>query len=141
MLAGSVSMVAYPMQQLAAFRRTERRQSYGLRIKACAKHSWTTEIYLHPPDSIDCLGADDKPGWLANPISQERYGLQTPYLSCDGSSPAERNHTHQESVIFDGEEGSCTLTVLVGNTGLSNCWNKLHYQHSMLSWLSSHNFL
>ena len=32
-LAGSVSMVAYPMQQLAAFRRTERRQSYGLRIK------------------------------------------------------------------------------------------------------------
>lgn len=35
MLAGSVSMVAYPMQQLAAFRRTERRQSYGLRIKAC----------------------------------------------------------------------------------------------------------
>ena len=33
MLAGSVSMVAYPMQQLAAFRQTERRQSYGLRIK------------------------------------------------------------------------------------------------------------
>ena len=32
-MAGSVSMVAYPMQQLAAFRRTERRQSYGLRIK------------------------------------------------------------------------------------------------------------
>ena len=32
-LAGSVSMVAYPMQQLAAFRQTERRQSYGLRIK------------------------------------------------------------------------------------------------------------
>ena len=34
MLAGSVSMVAYPMQQMAAFRRTEKRQSYGLRIKA-----------------------------------------------------------------------------------------------------------
>lgn len=33
-LAGSVSMVAYPMQQMAAFRRTEKRQSYGLRIKA-----------------------------------------------------------------------------------------------------------
>ena len=33
MLAGSVSMVAYPMQQMAAFRRTEKRQSYGLRIK------------------------------------------------------------------------------------------------------------
>ena len=33
-LAGSVSMVAYPMQQMAAFRRSEKRQSYGLRIKA-----------------------------------------------------------------------------------------------------------
>lgn len=29
-------MVAYPMQQMAAFRRTEKRQSYGLRIKACS---------------------------------------------------------------------------------------------------------
>ena len=35
-LAGSVCMVAYPMQQMAAFRRTEKRQSYGLRIKACS---------------------------------------------------------------------------------------------------------
>lgn len=33
MLAGSVSMVAYPMQQMAAFRRNGGHQSYGLRLK------------------------------------------------------------------------------------------------------------
>ena len=33
-LAGSVAMVAYPMQQMAALQRSSRQQTYGLRLKA-----------------------------------------------------------------------------------------------------------
>lgn len=37
-LAGSVSMVAYPMQQMAALRRNGTQQSYGLRLKVHFLH-------------------------------------------------------------------------------------------------------
>lgn len=48
-LAGSVSMVTYPMQQLAALRRNGGQQSYGLRLKVSTSLAITKccEVSLH----------------------------------------------------------------------------------------------
>ncbi|KAK9908805.1 hypothetical protein WJX75_003140 [Coccomyxa subellipsoidea] len=57
-LAGSVSMVAYPMQQMAAFRRNGGHQSYGLRLKV-GESGWTAPLPLESgtgeegPDDIN----------------------------------------------------------------------------------------
>ena len=72
MLAGSVSMVAYPMQQLAAFRRTERRQSYGLRIKA---RGYCSELFISLKVSAWA--------WIITEPPLSCAGMQTLSLICD----------------------------------------------------------